>query len=217
MTYKCCNGSLEFLDVFACFRSCHFRCIDYSQPCFDILGIIIDALLVVGVLALGCFLAVKFIKGGNVAPIVLIFLISLGLVAMLAINIIRFKRNIKVKATVRDIVQSYEMSMKDDVKRIVLDNLVGKSRCKDYPIGRCSNTDPMHRVKCHERDEVFKLSSFSPEGKNNIVIGYHQTTIDAMKSIIQTEMKASSKGWLGKGIYFANNMEATFTKANSVG
>jgi predicted outer membrane repeat protein len=47
-----------------------------------------------------------------------------------------------------------------------------------------------------------------------MTIGFHQTTIEASRSILATGFKPSKSGMLGPGIYFATNYDATEFKRN---
>lgn len=215
VTYNFVKGKLEFVDVFVCLKKWIPDCIHYFQPCLDILGLILDFVFIPGSVAIAVVLNTQLIKGGNIVPIVLAYTTIAPLIAMFVINAIRLKRNIKVSALVRDIFQPDLGAMKDEVKNIVLDHMIASKEC--HLKAKCFNTDPYHRVTCHKPDEVFKLPQFDPYGRGNTVVGFHLTKIDFVKEIVRSEMKPSAKGWLGKGIYFANNLMATFYKSQNQG
>lgn len=48
----------------------------------------------------------------------------------------------------------------------------------------------------------------------NLTIGFHQTTIEASRSILTSGFRPSESGMLGPGIYFATNYSATDFKRN---
>ncbi|CAF0938022.1 unnamed protein product [Rotaria sordida] len=52
---------------------------------------------------------------------------------------------------------------------------------------------------------------------NQIVVGFHQTSHAAACSIAKTQLKPSSNGWIGPGIYFATSLNHTEFKANQFG
>lgn len=84
----------------------------------------------------------------------------------------------------------------------------------------CKYTDPIHFVKCHIK-ETFKRRDFREAKKDdfskNIIIGFHQTTIESAKSILESYFLPGEKGMLGPGIYFALNKDATENKSEHKG
>lgn len=215
VTFKFAQGRLEFLDVFACLKPCSPKCIDCLQPCLDILGIILDVVFIPGTVVMEFFLRRQLINGGNITPMVLMFCFSTPLIGALVIHCMRLKRNSKVNPRARHIFEPDIKFMEDKVERIMLGNSIASKECNSK--AKCFNTDPSHRVTYHKQEDVFKLPQFDPYGRGNTVVGFHLTKIDSVESIVRTEMKPSKTGWLGKGIYFANNMKATFRKSQNPG
>ena len=84
-------------------------------------------------------------------------------------------------------------------------------------ITTCSSLEPEHILKCHMnymKRPALKEVNYSESGVN-VAVGFHRTSIDAIVNIKDTKMKPSERDnlWLGHGIYFANNLEATSFKA----
>lgn len=215
VTCKFLIGSLDFFHLFICFKNCMPGCVDHFQPCLDVMGLIVDFLLFLSSFAVGGFIESQRVKGGNIAPVVILFLTCVPLLAMFVINVIRFRRNQKVSARIRDIFKSEELKFSDNVLKVFYEDSMGSKKCAFD--NDCKRTDPEHRMKYHKKTDVFKLNKYDPDGCGNIVIGFHQTSIDRVRSIIQSEMQLSPAGWLGKGIYFTTSIQATNEKANNTG
>ena len=208
-TIKLLAGSLDLFHLFFCFQNGMPLCVDRIQPLMDFVGLLKDVGLIFLTISIGVFLETKRISGGNIAPVVCFFVQCLPLAVMLVVNAIRFKRTRKVSARVRDV-----FSEEDNVKvRVFYEDLIGAKEC---PFDDdCDNTEPKHRVKYHKREDVFKLEMF--DENDNIVVGFHQTSLDNVKNIIKSTIRPSSEGWIGSGIYFATNFAATENKANNKG
>ena len=208
-TTKFLGGSLDIFHMFFCFKNCMPKCVDSIQPCLDVLGLCLDVCLLLVTFSLAIFLATQRKSGGNAAPVVCFFLQCLPLAVILLVNVIRFRRNRNVSARVRDIFR-----VEDNVNvRVFYEDSIGGKEC---PFDDdCENTEPKHRVKYHKREDVFKLEKF--DENNNIVVGFHQTSIENVKLIIKSTIRPSSEGWIGSGIYFATNFAATENKANNKG
>lgn len=209
ITTKFLAGSLDIFHLLFCFQNCMPICLDHIQPCLDVLGLCLDVCLLLVTFSLGVFIATQRKSGGNVAPVVCFFLQCLPLAVILLVNVIRFRRNRKVSARVRDIFR-----VEDNVNvRVFYEDIIGGKEC---PFGNdCENTYAEHRVKYHKDNEVFKLKEFKEY--HNIVVGFHQTSIENVKLIIKSTIRPSSEGWIGSGIYFATNFAATENKANNKG
>ena len=209
-TAKFLAGSLDIFHFFFCFQNCMPLCVDHIQSCLDFLGLCKDVLLLAITMCLSWFIEKKRINGGNLAPILIFSSQCVPLVIILISNIIRFKRIRKVSPRVRDIFAGEEQGV--DVRVFIEDSIDSGNCMYDED---CEKTEPEHRLKCHKKDHVFKLEKFHET--NNIVIGFHQTSIENVKKIINGAIQASSEGWIGSGIYFATNFAATETKANHKG
>jgi hypothetical protein len=169
----------------------------------------LDVCLLLITISIGVFIETKRISGGNIVPVVCFFSQCLPLAVMLVVNVIRYKRTRKVSARVRHIFRA-----EDNVNvRVFYEDSIGAREC---PFDDdCENTEPEHRVKYHKREDVFKLEKFNRY--NNIVVGFHQTSIENVKQITNSTLRPSSEGWIGAGIYFATNFAATEKKANNKG
>lgn len=89
-------------------------------------------------------------------------------------------------------------------------------RVQEKCYSTCKSKDPLHYVKCHI-NETFKLKKFENAAKDdfskNVVIGFHQTTIESAKNILEKYFLPGKSGMLGPGIYFAINKDATEFKS----
>lgn len=208
-------GSLDFFHLFFCFQRCMPSIIDDLQPILDSLSLFIDFILFFSIIVFGILLTMNLKPDGNMVPIILFYSQLIPHILGLIINIARFKLNLTVSARVRDIFRPDGMDSHKKAQIIVFEDAVGVKQCAFR--NRCKITDPVHRVRYHKKKEIFKLDRFSESGKGNFVVGFHQTSIESARNIIATYMKESSQGMLGKGIYFATNMEATNSKATDKG
>ena len=202
-------GSLDIINMFFCFQNCMPLCVDNIQLCLDVLSLCLDVCLLLATYSLGViFIETKRINGGNIVLVVCFFSQCLPLTILLISNVIFFIRTRKVSARVRGIFR------KDNVPvRVFYEDSIGLKKCSSGD--DCENTEPKHRVKYHKREDVFKLEKF--DENNNIVVGFHQTSIENVKKIIKSTIRPSSEGWIGSGIYFATNFAATDKKANKKG
>jgi hypothetical protein len=117
----------------------------------------------------------------------------------------------KVSASVHDIFKpEHGKSISKQAKVIRTESYLGYKFCLQG--NECDIVDPQHRIMCHDRNSIFKFKQDATE-----VIGYHQTSILNAQKIVRDAMRSSSEGWLGRGIYFANNIHVTSTKANNSG
>ena len=203
-------GSIDIFLIFFCFQNCMPRWVDLVQLWLDIFGLVIDFSLLFIAFGLGVLFDTKRKRRGNIAPVVVIYLQCLFLLVIILIDISRYIRNRNVNARVRHIFVE-EGSIAGEV---FYEDSIGTKEC---PFGDdCENTYLKHRVKCHKKNEVFKLKNF--DEYNNIVVGFHQTSIENIKQIIKsTSINRSSEDWMKEGIYFATNFEATENKANNKG
>jgi hypothetical protein len=207
-------GTLDFLHLFTCCRDSIPDLFDYLQPIFDVLSLLLDFSIFVSVFVAGFVVNSRRKLNGNSTPVVIYFLQSIPLLPILIINFIHFNRNLRVSARVRDIFKPNK-SMSKQAKAVYYEDAIGSRSCMFAQ--NCLKPDPEHRIRYHKQDHVFKLKEFNESGIGNIVIGFHQTSIENVKLIIENIMRPSKEGWLGSGIYFANNIKATFTKANNNG
>ncbi|CAF2060759.1 unnamed protein product [Rotaria magnacalcarata] len=86
------------------------------------------------------------------------------------------------------------------------------SRCDEGE--NCLSRNLYHVIMYHSGN-----TRYPPEQTldNQIVIGFHQTSHAAAYSIAQSELRPSSTGWIGPGIYFATSLNHTEFKANQFG
>ena len=151
ITTKFLAGSLDIFHLLFCFQNCMPICLDHIQPCLDVLGLLKDVALICFTIGLGVFIVTRRISGGNVAPVVCFFLQCLPLAVILLVNVIRFRRNRKVSARVRDIFR-----VEDNVNvRVFYEDSIGGKECL---FGNdCEYTYAELRVKYNKDNEVFKL------------------------------------------------------------
>ena len=139
---------------------------------------------------------------------------SLLFAAHIGVEVYRVVQAQRVQRIIRDIFSSDVKFDRRAVMMIAEDQL-GSLVC---PSGEyhCASTDTQHRAFAHPK-EVFKRP-FAKVSRGvrglNIQIGFHQTTIEAAKSILTTSFRASPAGMIGPGIYFANNYDITEHKRN---
>eukprot|EP00929_Paragymnodinium_shiwhaense_P119624 TRINITY_DN91524_c0_g1_i1.p1 TRINITY_DN91524_c0_g1~~TRINITY_DN91524_c0_g1_i1.p1 ORF type:complete len:357 (+),score=74.28 TRINITY_DN91524_c0_g1_i1:118-1188(+) len=91
--------------------------------------------------------------------------------------------------------------------------------CAKYGCGRYSRSQD---CQCNSKCAAYQsccddyrskcLTEIKP-GAGKIKIGYHQTSPEICRLILQSEFKRGHGGWCGDGIYFAMTPEATRTKA----
>jgi hypothetical protein len=147
-------------------------------------------------------------------PAVIIYFFNSGLFfAHVLIEIYRLVQAQRVQSTIRDI---FAADVKFDPKALTMisEDQLGSLVCANYTT--CMIADSQHRAFSHPK-EIFKIKFTSCDYKQkgaNIVIGFHQTTIESAKSILTTSFRPSPSGMIGKGIYFANNYDITEHKRN---
>ena len=101
---KFCTSSLEFFDVFVCFKLCIPKCVVCFQPFLNIIGLIIDLMLLVLALAYGYYLKRQLIEGGNKIPL---YLTAAAIGSLLLIVITNFIRLIKKREVQSSITPVY--------------------------------------------------------------------------------------------------------------
>ena len=148
------------------------------------------------------------------APII-VFFVNVPLFLMhIFIEIYRIVQAQRVQACIRDIFGS-DVKFSSKARLMISEDQLGSMSCAEI-FASCSIVDAEHRAFSHPK-EIFKIKFSNVEFKQmgvNICIGFHQTTIDAAKSILTTSFKASESGMIGPGIYFANNYDITEHKRN---
>ncbi|RNA22703.1 hypothetical protein BpHYR1_036831 [Brachionus plicatilis] len=119
----------------------------------------------------------------------------------------------RVESDIRDIFAS-DVNFSKKAVKLISEEQLGSRECVN--LTECYLADCQHRAFSHPK-EVFKIK-FREASKNrrgiNIVVGFHQTTIEAAKSILTSNFLTSKDGMLGPGIYFANNYDITEHKRN---
>ena len=102
----------------------------------------------------------------------------------------------------------------------------------------CTKADIEHRITCHttrnyHESRALKLEEIKDNSHpflldidedvefddltQNIIIGFHQTSLFATKKILADAFIKSKQGMLGEGIYFATSREATEIKVGGKG
>ena len=186
-----------------------------------IFSLLISLAWIVGIIVIATLTLDYYNKNGfiySTSAFVVYYLNILLIIAGMSIQVFRFLQARRINSKLRRIFDPDEiMSLK--AKRFLIESQINDSICSNTA-SSCDDFDLIHRVKCH-RNDPFLIESIKEVGfgeKNvNIIIGYHQTSIEAMKSIVKTKLKPSASGMLGQGIYFANNYGATEGKANNFG
>jgi hypothetical protein len=84
----------------------------------------------------------------------------------------------------------------------------------------CLSIDLQHILRNHNKLNI-PTKKCNPwyycAGKENYLIGFHQTTADAALKIACTGFRPGSDGMFGGGIYFARSIDHTFGKAHFTG
>lgn len=134
-------------------------------------------------------------------------------IAHLIIEFYRIVQSKRVEQTIRDIFTS-DLSFSRKAVAMISEDQLGSRVCVNF--SKCQLIDSQHHALSHPKDVFKKIFDSVPYNKLgvNLTIGFHQTTIDAARSILTTGFKPSKTGMLGPGIYFANNYDATDHKRN---
>lgn len=131
----------------------------------------------------------------------------------ITIEIYRIIQAQRVESDIRDIFAS-DVNFSVKAVKLISEEQLGSRECAK--LAECFLTDSQHRAFSHPK-EIFKIK-FKDVAKDrrgiNILIGFHQTTIEAAKSILTSNFLPSKNGMLGPGIYFANNYDVTEHKRN---
>ena len=93
---------------------------------------------------------------------------------------------------------------------------LGNRPCTSHP---CYNRHLSHVVIFHGKNykPQPRWSMIKKKNGKATYIGFHTTTVDAAVSIVHSEFRPSSKGMLGKGVYFARSIDDTIGKAQISG
>lgn len=149
----------------------------------------------------------------NKPPIIAFYFNSLIFFLHIIVEIYRIIQAQRVQTTIRDIFAS-DFKFSKKAVSLISENELGSLECPNY--SKCLIADSQHRAFSHPK-EIFKIK-FKPCNLNergvNIITGFHQTTIQAARSILTTSFKPSTSGMIGPGIYFANNYDITDHKRN---
>jgi hypothetical protein len=149
----------------------------------------------------------------NKPPIIIFYFNSVIFFFHIIVELYRIIQSQRVQTTIRDIFAS-DFKFSSRGVALISENELGSLECPNY--FKCLIADSQHRAFSHPK-EIFKIK-FKPCNLNekgiNIMIGFHQTTIQAARSILTTSFKPSSSGMIGPGIYFANNYDITDHKRN---
>jgi hypothetical protein len=159
------------------------------------------------------FFVELFSFNSNLNLLIIFILNALLFTFHLVIETYRLVQANRVEHTIRDIFTS-DVSFSKRAVALISEEQLGSLVCAN--LTHCFLLDTQHRAFAHPKD-MFKVNFASvPFNKRgvNLVIAYHQTTIQAAKSILTTAFKPSKSGMLGPGIYFANNYEITDHKRN---
>lgn len=165
-----------------------------------------SAVIIIGVLEL-----VKL--KSNIDLVIVYFFYNVIFSLNIAIEIYRIVQAQRVESDIRDIFAS-DINFSKKALKLISEEQLGSRECVN--LTQCHLTDSQHRAFSHPK-EIFKIK-FKDVAKNkrgiNIVVGFHQTTIEAAKSILASNFLPSKTGMLGPGIYFANNYDITEHKRN---
>ena len=131
-----------------------------------------------------------------------------------SIELIRLIQARRIQSDLIDVLGTDEL-ISSKCKAIFSKSQYGLFACNS--LTTCSSLEPEHILKCHMnymKRPALKEVNYNEKGVN-VAIGFHRTSIDAIVNIKETKMKASERDnlWLGHGIYFANNLNATSFKA----
>jgi len=145
-------------------------------------------------------------------PVICFFMNGSVFLVHILIELYRIIQAQRVQSTIRDIFAS-DFKFSTKAKAMISENELGSMECASG--NTCILTDTQHRALSHPKD-MFKIkfadAKFNQRGIN-VVCGFHQTTIEAARSILTTSFRLSDDGMLGPGIYFANNYDITDHKA----
>ncbi len=149
---------------------------------------------------------------------IIVFFINVPLFLMhIFIEIYRIVQAQRVQSCIRDIFGS-DVKFSSKALLMISEDQLGSMSCANIfgTNETCQIANAEHRAFSHPK-EIFKGNFVNCNYKQmgvNICIGFHQTTIEAAKSILTTSFKPSKQGMIGPGIYFANNYDITEHKRN---
>lgn len=154
-------------------------------------------------------------EGQSEPPVITFFMNAIVFVLHILLEIYRIVQAQRVQSAIRDIFAS-DFKFSHKAKSMIAESELDSMVCASGQYTECLLTDTKHRALSHSK-EMFKIKfadcKLNQRGVN-IVVGFHQTTIAAARSILTTSFKLSTSGMLGPGIYFANNYEVTERKRN---
>lgn len=137
--------------------------------------------------------------------------------AHLVIEIYRIIKSKRVQQTIRDIFHS-DLAFSHKAKAMISEDQLDSCVCVAdlTTTDGCSLLDSHHRALSHPKQAFTRNFHDVPYKKRgvNLTIGFHQTTIEASRSILTNGFRPSKSGMLGPGIYFATNYAATDFKRN---
>ena len=157
----------------------------------------------------------------HVDALVIYVMYLLPLIMLFSIELIRLIQARRIQTDLIDVFGVDEIFSKK-CKSIFSYSQYGLYACNSLSYDKkkqlsCPSLEPEHILKCHmnymKRPDL-KEVNYNQKGEN-IAIGFHRTSIDAIVAIKDTKMKPSERDnlWIGHGIYFANNLDATSFKA----
>ena len=155
-----------------------------------------------------------FLTSKHVDALVIYVIYLVPLVAHFSIELFRLIQARRIQTDLIDVFGTDE-HFTSKCKAIFSKSQYGLFACNS--LSNCNSLDPEHILKSHMN--YMKRPSLKEVAYNqdnvNIAVGFHRTSIDAIVSIKDTKMKPSERDnlWIGHGIYFANNLEATKNKA----
>lgn len=214
----CCS---EFFAKISKFMNKSIKALHWSQldwPCFLRLKYFLYYFdLVHYLLYLVSVLVVGIIELENQAqsqpPVICFFMNAVLFLIHICIELYRILQAQRVQKAIRDIFAS-DFKFSSKAISMIPSSELGSMECAQS--NSCMITNTQHRSLAHPKD-LFKIKfenvEFNQRG-TNIVVGFHQTTIPAARSILTSSFKLSESGMLGPGIYFANNYDITDHKRN---
>lgn len=203
-------GSLDLMNICLCIS---YQTRTKIQSILDVLLLIIDCVYLLSSIVFGIFLVSRRKPGGNVSLFIIYLGFSIPLLVNLAVDFLRYIDTREASKDDSEIFKKVDKSKK--CTKVFYRSTINCRSCRDE--NNCKNTEPEHRVKCHTTKDIFTLPNFDARGYQNIVVGFHQTSIRNAAKIIEDDFIPSSSGMLGPGIYFATNFDATDNKANNFG
>ena len=217
------NAGYLYIAAFYLFKKLLWDLTDY--PCFKKLryGTLIFDCARYGLFALSVPIfagvdfgyVVKTLTGLHAAALSFYMVYFVAFALHFFIELARLIQARKVQLEILDVFGSDEL-FSPKCKAIFTKSQYGLFACSSLD-NKCDALEPEHILKCHMnymRRPALKEAGFNEEGVN-VAVGFHRTSIDAMVAIKDSKMKPSERDnlWLGHGIYFANNLEATSFKA----